>query len=126
MLELLKVVRMPKLHQPPGLTSIIYDLRLLAKSSLRRGPQRYRDRRVASPQPLLASGSIFVSSLLTALVRKANAPLAFTIMDIANRLTTGGATIACRVTDRGHRQFIAAWPVTEEGEKTSGCVTTPA
>ena len=62
-------------------------------------------------QPSLASSFVFVSSLRTAIVGNAKAPLAFTIMDVANRLTTGGATIACRVTDRGHRRLVAAWPI---------------
>ena len=72
---------------------------------------------IALQQPSLASGSVFVSSLRTAIVGKAKKPLAFTIMDIVNRLTTGGATIACRVTDRGHGRLVAAWPIAEGSGK---------
>ena len=40
-------------------------------------------------------------------------PLAFTILDIANGLTTGGAAVACRVAERARGVFVAAWPIAE-------------
>jgi len=38
-------------------------------------------------------------------------------VDIANRLAAGGATVACRVVDRGHGRFVAAWPIAQGRRK---------
>jgi len=51
-------------------------------------------------------------------------PLTFSVLDVVNRLTAGGAAITSRVAGRNHGVFVAAWPIAQrEGEKRS-CVTT--
>ena len=57
------------------------------------------------------SGLVLEGPLLPAIQGAAREPLAFTILDIANGLTTGGAAVACRVAERAHGGFVAAWPI---------------
>jgi hypothetical protein len=59
----------------------------------------------------LASGKVLEVPLLTAIQGTAREPLAFTILDVANRLTTCAAAEASRVAERDHGRFIATWSV---------------
>ena len=76
-------------------------------------------------QAALASGSVLDGPLLPAIQGAAREPLAFTVLDVANRLTAGGAAVACRVaesTSRAIRGSLA--DRTGEGKKRFCCVTT--
>ena len=61
--------------------------------------------------PAPARGLVLIGPLLPAVQGAAREPLTFTIQDIANGLTTGGATVACRVAERVHGRFVTAWPI---------------
>ena len=52
-----------------------------------------------------------MAPLLTTVQGAAREPLAFSILDVANRLTAGGATVPCRVAGRGRGVFVAARPI---------------
>ena len=72
-----------------------------------------------------ASSKILEGSLLAAIQGTAREPLTFTILDVADCLTTGWAAVTCRVARRGHGRFMAAWPVAERrSPKNFCCVTT--
>ena len=51
-------------------------------------------------------------------------PLAFTIQDPANRLTTGGATVTRLAPARLQRWFMAPWPITQGGRQNNFCCVT--
>ena len=72
----------------------------------------------------LASGFVLERPLLPAISRATNKPLAFTVLDVSNGLTTRGRAIVCRVADRGHGGFVAARPIAERKRKKIICVTT--
>ena len=92
---------MPKLDQPPGGQAIIDDRRVVAEIVTPEAAAMAPWRRRCWPlrQPVPASGLVLVGPLLAAIQGAARQPLAFPVQDIANRLTTGGATVACRVAD---------------------------
>ena len=78
--------------------TIIDDRRMKEASSLRRCPGRYIGGGAAlTPRSALACGPVFNRLPCQAIQGAAREPLAFTIQDIANRLTAVGATEACRV-----------------------------
>ena len=74
---------------------------------------------------LPARGLVFDGPFHAAVQGIAGKPLAFSIQYIANGLTAGGAAVACRITGRCHRGFIAARPITDwKGKKIFCRVTT--
>src|SRR5271165_2771893 len=81
--------------------SITDDRRGSRASSQGRQPGGRRARRIAlAPGPLPAGGPVLVGAFAAAMQGAARPPLAFTIQDIANGLTAGGAAVARRVADR--------------------------
>ena len=116
---------MPRLNQPHGRHAIIDDRRSGERSSFRGCPRRQIGGGAAltlGSEP--ACGAVFNGSLLPAIRGAAPEPLTFPVLDVANRLTTGGAAIARRVAGRGHGGFVAAWPIAEGGEKKIFCCVT--
>jgi len=65
----------------------------------------------ASREPAPARGLVLDAPLLTAIQGAASEPLGFTVLDIANRLTAGGTTVACGVAECGHGRLMAARPI---------------
>jgi hypothetical protein len=59
-----------------------------------------------------------------ALERAAPQPLAFAIKHPANRLTAGGAAVACLVAARLHRWFMAPGPVAHRSRRKNFCCVT--
>ena len=113
---------MPKLNQPPGAHAIIDDRRSLGGVVTPEVPATVTSRRTwRLPQSAApACGLVLDGPLLPAIQGAAREPLAFTVQDIANGLTAGGAAVACRVAERGHGGFVAAWPIAErKGKKVS-------
>ena len=51
-------------------------------------------------------------------------PLAFTIEHPANRLTAGGAAVACLVAARLRGRFMAPWPVAQRSRRKNFCCVT--
>ena len=98
--------------------AIIDDRRIGEASSYRGCPRRYIGGGGRLTQgSVLACGPVFNAPLLPAVQGAAREPLTFTIQDIANGLTTGGAAIASRVARRGYGGFVAAWPITQGEQK---------
>ena len=60
-----------------------------------------------------ASGKILEIPLLAAVQGAAGDPLAFTVLDVANRLTACRAAVTSWIAERAYGSFMAAWPVTE-------------
>ena len=56
-------------------------------------------------------GLVLDGALLPPVQGAARKPLAFTVLDIANGLPTGGAAVACGVAGRVRGVFVAAWPL---------------
>ena len=126
MLGLLESEQDAQGNQPPGGHAIIDDRRGLEEASLRRCPRRCRGGGVALPREAApACGLVLEGPLLTAIQGAAREPLAFPILDIANRLTAGGASSSvpgCGASSRGARGSLA--DRRREGKKSFCCVTT--
>jgi hypothetical protein len=77
-----------------------------------------------APGPLPARGPVLVGAFAAAIQGVARAPLAFTIQDIANCLTAGGAAVACWVADRVQRRFMAPRAGAQRRRQENFCCVT--
>jgi hypothetical protein len=71
-----------------------------------------------------ASGLVLPVAYAAALERAAPQPLAFAIEHPANRLTAGGAAVACLVATRLARWFMASGPVAQRSRRKNFCCVT--